>query len=148
MVGTTKSPYNLPSGGADVDSAAYNPNLTSSRDKEDFSPERDDEFQPIAARGADHHPTGRNFSQEDQEADRSEATGKIPRSKWSFDLFCGRQLTLRYAGEVDDLVNSATDAEKNVQGRTRGVKNDAWKQERELDSAMKNAGAIGGDEDF
>lgn len=43
-------------------------------------------------------------------------------------------------GEVNDLLNSATDAEKSASGRTRGANVDAWKQDRELDQAFKERG--------
>ena len=44
------------------------------------------------------------------------------------------------AGEVNDLLKSATSDEKGAQGRTRGVKNDAWKQEKEMDNAFAETG--------
>ena len=43
------------------------------------------------------------------------------------------------AGEVDDLLNSAPEA-RGVSGRTRGAKVDAFKQEKELDQALQDAG--------
>ena len=56
---------------------------------------------------------------------------------------CGHCLctySLLDTGEVDDLLNSATSEEKGVQGRTRGVKNDAYKQEKEMDNAFAQTG--------
>ena len=46
----------------------------------------------------------------------------------------------RSSGEVDDLLNSATSEEKGASGRTRGVKNDAWKQDKELDQTFEDTG--------
>ena len=65
-------------GGSNIDDAAYNPDATSNRDGGAFAPERDDQFQPVGARGAGHQPTARDFSKEDREAERSELSGKIP----------------------------------------------------------------------
>ncbi|KAH8100934.1 hypothetical protein BXZ70DRAFT_907090 [Cristinia sonorae] len=116
--------------GGNVDSLTYNAGASAGRDNDDFVPSRDDNFQPVGARGADNQPTGRNFRQEDQEAASSEATGKIPK------------------GEVNDLLSSSTEAERSVKGRTRGVSNDAFKQERELDKSMKDAGVLDDDKDI
>lgn len=42
--------------------------------------------------------------------------------------------------EVNDLLDSATKDERGASGRTRGVKNDAFKQEREMDQALADTG--------
>ena len=44
-------------------------------------------------------------------------------------------------------MNSATSEERGVSGRTRGVKNDAWKQDRELDNAFADSCLADADED-
>jgi hypothetical protein len=43
-------------------------------------------------------------------------------------------------GEVNDLMSSAPEDATNVQGRTRGVKVDAFKQEKEVDQFMRDTG--------
>ena len=50
--------------------------------------------------------------------------------------------------EVNDLLDSATAEEKDVSGRTRGKKNDAWKQEKELDQVYADADIDDEAEDF
>ncbi|TCD66430.1 hypothetical protein EIP91_001366 [Steccherinum ochraceum] len=115
---TNLSPYNLPSGGNEVDDMSYNPDASADHDNDDFIPDRAEQSQPIGARGSGNHATGRNSGQEDHETSRSEET----------------------AGEVNDLIANQFDGEKNVQGRTRGIKGDAYKQERKFDQQMKEAG--------
>ncbi|KAJ3533354.1 hypothetical protein NM688_g7295 [Phlebia brevispora] len=124
MVGTTsKSSHNLSGSERGVDDMNYNPQADARSDNAAFDPNFDNEdFHPVGARGAGNQPTGRNWEKEDQETSRSDQIGQIPPS------------------EVDDLLNSATSEEKGAQSRTRGVKNDAWKQDRELDNAFVNTG--------
>lgn len=45
-------------------------------------------------------------------------------------------------------MSSTTKDERNVQGRTRGVKNDAYKQERELDDRMQDSGIMDAEQDI
>jgi hypothetical protein len=49
--------------------------------------------------------------------------------------------------EVNDLLDSVTDEERNVSGRTRGVKVDAYKQEKEMDDAYKATGVADAEQD-
>lgn len=136
MVGQTK---NLPTGGNEVDNSTYNPTASTTFDNDAFHPDRD-EFQPVGTRGADNQLTGRDSDKEDQEAGHSEATGTIPKGTYIPSLDSDWSILISFAGEVNDLFESTTEDERNVQGRTRGLKNDAWKQEREFDQQFKSAG--------
>jgi hypothetical protein len=79
MVG--KDPYNLPQNTErGVDQLTYNPRAAAEPDNAEYNPDKDDELQPIGARGADNQPTFRNAAKEDQEAEYSESTGRIPQS--------------------------------------------------------------------
>lgn len=51
------------------------------------------------------------------------------------------------AGEVDDLLASSDPAERDVSGYTRGNRVDAYKQEREVDRALDEAGITDADQD-
>ena len=137
----SRGPYNLPGGERDVDNLTYNPQADARSDDTTFDPNTDnDSLHPVGARGAGNQPTGRDWQQEDQETASSDATGQIPRSKY-YGFFFGYVVLMLYTGEVDDLLSSATREERSAQGRTRGVKVDAWKQERELDQSLDEAGA-------
>lgn len=48
---------------------------------------------------------------------------------------------------MKDLLQGATDTEKNASGRTRGVKVDAWKQDRELDQSFQDTGLANATQD-
>ena len=52
------------------------------------------------------------------------------------------------AGEVNDLMDGATSDERNVQGRTRGNKVDAYRQERNLDQALGESGVLDAEQDI
>ena len=134
----------------DNDEIAYNPSSDVWHDRAEFDDADDFESaRPIAARGAESQPTDRNFTQEDVETERSEQTGKIPRCKFALiNCVSVFQLMFDCVAEVNDLLDSATAEEKDVSGRTRGKKNDAWKQEKELDQAYADADIDGEDEDF
>lgn len=45
-------------------------------------------------------------------------------------------------------MNNSTDEERNMQGRTRGKKVDAYRQERDLDRALDESGALGDEQDI
>lgn len=63
-----------------VDDLTYNPKGTMQHDDAAYNDTGDIESaHPVGARGADNQPTNRNFLQEDQETEKSEHTGKIPR---------------------------------------------------------------------
>ena len=79
MVG--KDAYNLPpSTERGVDQLTYNPRAEADSDNMAYNPERDDERQPVGARGADNQPTFRNAGKEDEETAYSESTGRILKS--------------------------------------------------------------------
>ncbi|EMD34159.1 hypothetical protein CERSUDRAFT_98087 [Gelatoporia subvermispora B] len=126
----SRGPYNLPPGGRDVDSVTYNPMADARPDAAEFDPDHADDLQPVGARGAANQATGRNFGQEDTETAQSDKTGQIPR------------------GEVDDLLSSTTKEERNVAGKTRGNRVDAYKQEREVDRFMQDNGLEDADQDI
>lgn len=44
-------------------------------------------------------------------------------------------------------MSSATDEERNVSGRTRGNKSDAWQQEKEVDQALAETGVLDAEKD-
>ncbi|KAJ8456788.1 hypothetical protein ONZ51_g11917 [Trametes cubensis] len=129
MVNQSRGPYNMPPADRDVDGLTYNPQADARPDNAAFDESTNPDTQPVAARGADNQPTYRNFRAEDDEAAFSEKTGQIPR------------------GEVDDLMSSTTQEERDVQGRTRGKKVDAYKQERELDQFFDESGISSADQD-
>ena len=52
-----------------------------------------------------------------------------------------------FLGEVDDLLSSATKEERSATGRTRGMKNDAYKQERQLDQSFVETGLADAEQD-
>ncbi|EPT01720.1 hypothetical protein FOMPIDRAFT_41334 [Fomitopsis schrenkii] len=127
----SKKPYGPPPGEPGVDNLTYNPQADARSDNAAF----DDNFNgsdmhPVGARGADNQPTSRNAGQEDREAEQSENSRQIPRS------------------EVNELMNNSTDEERNMQGRTRGKKVDAYRQERDLDRALDESGALGDEQDI
>ena len=81
MVGS-KDPYHMPQNTErEVDQATYNPRADAGADNAEYNPARDDERQPISARGADNQPTFRNAGKEDQETAYSDETGRIPKGK-------------------------------------------------------------------
>lgn len=124
----SRGPYNLPPRERDIDNLTYNPQADSRSDNAAFD-DTDPAFQPVGARGADNQPTYRNAGREDLDAERSDQTGQIPR------------------GEVDDLLGSLTEEERNVGGRTRGKKVDAYKQERGIDEDLDASGISSADQD-
>lgn len=76
---TSRGPYNLPSGGGDVDSMTYNPQADARMDNAAFDENADPEMQPVGVRGANSQQTARDFEQEDRDTERSEQIGQIPR---------------------------------------------------------------------
>ncbi|KAI0925715.1 hypothetical protein AcV5_008377 [Taiwanofungus camphoratus] len=126
-----RGPYNLPPAVRGVDDLTYNPQADAQPDNAEFDPAAvDPESQLVGARGADNQPTYRDYGQEDVEAARSDETQQIPRS------------------EVDDLLDSTTDAERNVGGgKTRGKRVDAWKQDRDVDQFLDQTGIASADRD-
>lgn len=52
-------------------------------------------------------------------------------------------------GEVDDLLSDITEEEKNMSGsgRTRGIQNDVWKQDKELDQSFRDSGLAEAEQD-
>ncbi|KAH9928338.1 uncharacterized protein B0H18DRAFT_1084509 [Fomitopsis serialis] len=126
---SAKGPYNLPPGERGVDNLTYNPMADASPDNAAYEGTNDD-FHSVGARGADNQPSFRDAGKEDLETERSDATGRIPRS------------------EVNELLDSATSDERNAQGRTRGNKVDAFRQERDLDRAFDESGVADADQDI
>ena len=51
-------------------------------------------------------------------------------------------------GEVDDLLSSTTEEERNVSGRTRGNRVDAYQQERNLDRVFDETGLSDAQQDI
>ncbi|PSR89000.1 hypothetical protein PHLCEN_2v4962 [Hermanssonia centrifuga] len=120
---TSRSPYKLPPGERDADKVTYNPMADDRVDSDEFDPEEDTERQPIGARGADNEPTRRHFAKEDMETARSDATGRIPKS------------------EVAELVSSAGEDTSGLNpSGTRGIRVDAWKQDKEMDKMYVESG--------
>ncbi|EPQ52712.1 hypothetical protein GLOTRDRAFT_79832 [Gloeophyllum trabeum ATCC 11539] len=112
-------PYNMGSGGEPgVDRQTYNPQADARLDSAGFEASTDPELVSVAPRGADNQPTAVNAAREDKEAEESELSGRIPK------------------GEVDALVGELGPDERNVRGKTRGVRVDAYKQEKDLDKAL------------
>ncbi|KAI0925716.1 hypothetical protein AcV5_008378 [Taiwanofungus camphoratus] len=120
----SRGPYNLPPADPAVDELTYNPQADARIDNAEFDPEKTDpETQPVGARGAENEPTNRDAAREDAEAARSEETGEIPES------------------EVEDILEDETDEERNMGGaKTRGKREDAWKQDRDLDKLFDETG--------
>ncbi|KAI0649329.1 hypothetical protein C8Q79DRAFT_950000 [Trametes meyenii] len=129
MVNQSRGPYNLPAGNRDVDSLTYNPQADAGPDNAAFDESTDAGIQPVGARGADIQPTYRDYQGEDLDTERSEQTGQIPR------------------GEVEDLLSSTTQDERDLSVRTRGKKVDAYKQERDLDQSFEETGLADADQD-
>lgn len=145
MVG--RDPYNLPQNTErEVDQNTFNPRAEASSDNAEYRPEIDDARQPVGARGADNQPTFRDYTREDMETERSDATGKIPKGEQIRCAATVAALTVR-EGEVDDLLSSAPDDAKGVSGRTRGAKIDAWKGDKEVDQFMQNSGLADAEQD-
>ncbi|KAH9936054.1 hypothetical protein B0H21DRAFT_699044 [Amylocystis lapponica] len=126
-----RGPYNLPPADRDVDDLTYNPQADARPDNAAFDPDTTDpRSHPIGARGANNQPTSVDAGREDRQAAQSERTGRIPR------------------GEANDLMDNMSDEERNVgQGRTRGNKVDAYKQERGIDNALEQSGISSADQD-
>lgn len=147
---TGKGPYDLAPGERGVDNTTYNPQSDARSDNAAFDPNADnyDDFHPIGARGAGNQPSNVDFEQEDLETEGSEKTGQVPRRKLTIKLSIWCDLSRKwYAGEVEDLFGSTTSEERNTQGRTRGVKNDAYKQERKLDQSFLDTGIADAEQD-
>ncbi|KAI9000512.1 hypothetical protein BD414DRAFT_471860 [Trametes punicea] len=129
MVNQSRGPYNMPPGDRNVDDLTYNPQGDARPDNAAFDDNTNPDVQPVGARGADNQPTYRDYQKEDQETARSEETGQIPRS------------------EVDDLLSSSSQDERDVSGRTRGKKVDAFKQERDVDRFLDETGISSAQQD-
>ncbi|KAL5486214.1 hypothetical protein ACEPAI_7259 [Sanghuangporus weigelae] len=93
--------------------------------------ERDTEYSPNdsfapeqRAYGAVSDPTTRNATFEDREAEESEVSGRVSKR------------------EVDDLRADAGNIGQVKGTRHQGKSNDAYKQERQLDQALSDEGAI------
>lgn len=86
-----------------------------------------------------------DYKKEDHETKRSEQSGQIPNSE--FSIFARGRLLIYISGEVDDLLSSTTEEERDVSGYTRGVDVDAYKQEREMDRQLGQTGVIDDEED-
>lgn len=82
--------------------------------------------------------SGVDATREDREAVKSESTGRIPQSKPLPPCSMKASLLTEwcYAEEIDDLLTNAGD--QTTKNRTRGIKNDAMRQEREVDEAIDN----------
>lgn len=127
MVNQSRSPRKS-SGNADD---AYNPQMDA-RGDDPFSDSTD------GARGAAGQTTNRDYNQEDKETEKSERSGQIPRSKRRSNYDDCIYTHIFFTGEVDDLKSSSTEEERNVSGYTRGIKVDAYKQEREMDRIFED----------
>ena len=142
----SRGAYNLPPGERDVDDRTYNPTAEFGTDKADYNVDADSDMHLVGARGGSNQPTFRDYEGEDAETARSDQTGQIPRG-----MIRRRQLTcmsdLCIVGEVEDLLSSATDEERNVSSYTRGNRVDAFKQERDIDRAFDDAGISEGQQD-
>ena len=136
----------MPPADRNVDGLTYNPQADARPDNAAFDESTNPDIQPVAARGADNQPTYRNFRAEDDEAASSEKTGQIPRGTY-LQAPCSVLVAYCSTGEVDDLMSSTTQEERDVQGRTRGKKVDAYKQERELDQFFDESGISSADQD-
>ncbi|KAI0768125.1 hypothetical protein BD413DRAFT_664690 [Trametes elegans] len=129
MVNKSRGPYNMPPANRDVDNLTYNPQADARPDNAAFDESSNPDLQPVGARGADNQPTYRDYKREDAETERSEQTGQIPR------------------GEVDDLLSSINQDGAGISGRTRGVKVDAYKQERDVDRLLDETGIADAEQD-
>lgn len=143
----SRGPYNLPPRERDIDNLTYNPQADSRSDNAAFD-DTDPSFQPVGARGADNQPTYRNAGREDLGAERSDQTGQIPRGERSFAILRNTIVAELTAGEIDDLLGSLTEEERNIGGRTRGKKVDAYKQERSIDEDLEASGISSADQDI
>lgn len=123
MVNQSRSPRKS-SGNADD---AYNPQVDA-RGDDPFSDSTDGAGQT----------TNRDYNQEDKETEKSERSGQIPRSKQRSNYNNCIYTHVCFTGEVDDLKSSSTEEERNVSGYTRGIKVDAYKQEREMDHIFED----------
>ncbi|KAI0710112.1 hypothetical protein C8Q76DRAFT_769850 [Earliella scabrosa] len=130
MVKESRGPYNMPPANREVDSLTYNPQADARPDSAEFNENTNSDMHPIGARGADNQPTYRDYQAEDLEAEVSDQTGRIPKS------------------EVDDLLSSTTEEERNVSGRTRGNRVDAYQQERNLDRVFDETGLSDAQQDI
>ncbi|CDO75793.1 hypothetical protein BN946_scf184934.g8 [Trametes cinnabarina] len=129
MVNQSRGPYNMPPADRDVDNMTYNPQADARPDNAAFDESTNPDIHPVGARGADTQPTYRDYRKEDKETAHSDETGQIPRS------------------EVDDLLSSVSQDERDVSGRTRGKKVDAYKQERDVDQFLDEAGISSAEQD-
>ncbi len=86
-----------------------------------------------------------DYKKEDRETKRSEQSGQIPRSEFRAQPAC-EQFLICISGEVDDLLSSSTEEERDVSGYTRGVDVDAYKQERDMDRELGQTGVIDDEE--
>ncbi|TFK49542.1 hypothetical protein OE88DRAFT_1662038 [Heliocybe sulcata] len=120
-------PYNMSSNDPSVDRQTYNPQADARIDNAGYEDSTDPESVSVAPRGAGNQPTGVNAAREDREAEESEISGRIPK------------------GEVNALKSELAPDERNVRGKTRGVRVDAYKQEKDLDRAL--ADVDGADQD-
>ncbi|EGO24717.1 hypothetical protein SERLADRAFT_468422 [Serpula lacrymans var. lacrymans S7.9] len=111
-----------------VDDLTYNPKGDYVADSAAYNPNDDPEDVPVAARGAGNQPSYVNAGKEDQEAARSEATGRVSK------------------GEVQELMQDTTKDEKKKSG-TRGKKINAYKQEQDMDRAFEETGTDPAEQD-
>ncbi|KZV67438.1 hypothetical protein PENSPDRAFT_667084 [Peniophora sp. CONT] len=98
----------------------YNSASSQSFDDSDYKP-RADGGDSIGVRGGPEEQSAVNAQREDRMAAESGATGRIPK------------------GEAQSLISELRPEERDVSGRTRGVKVDAFKQERAVDEAVDEA---------
>lgn len=144
----TRSAYNLPPGQREVDAASYNPMADARSDNADYEEDRDADLHLVGARGANDQPTFRDYQREDREAEQSEQTGSIPRGKSAAHCLTSEDSDItHFSGEVDDLLSSTTEEERNVGSYTRGNRVDAYKQERAIDRAFDEAGVANAEQD-
>ncbi|KAI0059209.1 hypothetical protein BV25DRAFT_1809549 [Artomyces pyxidatus] len=104
------------------DEQNYNPSADTRFDDAEFT-DGQARANTVGARGAGNQPTNIDALREDREAEQSERTGRVSKN------------------EAQGLVSELTEEERNVQGRTRGKKVDAFKQERAVDAAAEDATA-------
>ncbi|KAI0711938.1 hypothetical protein C8T65DRAFT_608266 [Cerioporus squamosus] len=125
----SRGPYNLPPGDRKVDNMTYNPQADARPDNAAYDDDTYGDMHPVGARGAANQPTNRDYQKEDRETEHSEKTGTIPK------------------GEVDELMSSTTNDERNVSSYTRGNRVDAYKQERAVDSLFDESGVLNDEKD-
>ncbi|VDC07204.1 unnamed protein product [Peniophora sp. CBMAI 1063] len=102
--------------------AMYNPAASQTYDNDDYKPGSDDVPDVRAnVRGGAEQVSALDAEREDRMAAESDATGRIPK------------------GEAQALVSELTPEERDVSGRTRGVKVDAFEQERKVDQQVDEA---------